>query len=416
MKSLDTLRRSRWLGSLVLIASLAACGGNDPASGSGESSGTPSGTAPSDSGSSGGTPFSSGSGYSILYTAPTIGIDNRSPVTANFDSSSGALTGWQWDGAFPQGAEVPTIGTLSTSDLNIDGALTLGRWSSGTLGGSYYSLPALALQPGGGLHWVVGRATESPPTTGVVTYNVSKATTPTFGNPLTSATVAPLAGSVTVDFASGKVALDLSFTYGSGAYSIRTAGGAANPGASEVSIDPSKRSEFGGAGQISTAAGTGASGYTTYVRGFFAGTSAEQVAIALRVDSLQGGSWASITASLMQAASSGGGGGGGSTNSLLTAANCASGISTGYSLVAEITAAGTALPSVCIDGLSAKPATQAEFCGNTEFQQGLPPGLTLNTCSYNPSTGIADVTATLSVGPGIPGIAYTVKYTFIARS
>lgn len=411
MKSLDTLHRSRWLGSLILIASLAGCGGNDPATGSG--------TAPSDSSGSGGTPFSSGSGYSILYTAPEIGIDGRGPVTASFDSASGALTGWQWDGASPAGAESPAIGTLSTSDLNIDGALTLGRWTNGTLGGNYYSLPPLLLRAGGALHWVVGRATASPPTTGVVTYNVSKATTPTFGNPLTSATVAPLAGSMTVDFATGKVALDLSFTYGSGVYTIRTTGGIANPGSSEVSVDPSQRSEFGGAGQISTAASTGTSGYMTYVRGFFAGTTAEQVAIALRVDSLQGGSWASITASLRQAASSGGSGssgGGGTSNSLLTTANCASGISTGYSLVAEVTAAGTAVPAVCIDGLSAKPATEPEFCGNSEFRQGLPPGITLNSCSYNPSTGVADVTATLSVAQGVPGIAYTVRYTFISRS
>jgi len=413
MKSLDTLRPSRWLGSLVLIASLAGCGGNDPVPGSDAASGTLSGTAPSDSGGSSGTPFSSGSGYSILYTAPTIGIDGRSPVTANFDSTSGALTGWQWDGASPAGAESPAIGTLSTSDLNIDGALTLGRWSAGTLGGRYYNLPALTIQPGGGLHWVVGRATASPPTTGVVTYTVSKATSPTFGNPVLIAAVVPLAGSITVDFATGKVALDLTFTYGSGVYTIRTTGVSANPGSSEVSIDSAQRNEFGGAGQISTAASTGTSGYTTYVRGFFAGTSAEQAAIALRVDGLQGGSWASITASLRQAAS---GGGGGATNSLLTAANCSPGIRTGFSLIAEVTAAGTVLPPVCIDGLSAKPATQAEFCGNTEFQQGLPPGITLNTCSYNPSTGIADVTATLSVAPGVPGIAYTVKYTFIQRS
>lgn len=111
----------------------------------------------------------------------------------------------------------------------------------------------------------------------------------------------------------------------------------------------------------------------------------------------------------------GGGTGGGTANPLLAAASCSPGITSGFSLVAEVTVAGVVSVPVCVDGLTAKPATESEFCSSSEFRQGLPPGFVLNSCNYNPGTGVANVTASFSPAPVVPAISYSVRYTFIPR-
>lgn len=84
-----------------------------------------------------------------------------------------------------------------------------------------------------------------------------------------------------------------------------------------------------------------------------------------------------------------------------------------YSVVVQTSVSGlggVAIPEVCIDGLPAKPASQAEFCGDAVLQQQLPPGMSILSCSY------ADPVGTISARVTSPVVLdYSVKYSFVRR-
>lgn len=84
-----------------------------------------------------------------------------------------------------------------------------------------------------------------------------------------------------------------------------------------------------------------------------------------------------------------------------------------FSLVVQTTVSGLGgvpIPEICVDGLPAKPATQAEFCGSGTVTQQLPPGVSVLSCSYDGTTGTiaARITSPITLD-------YSVKYTFVQR-
>lgn len=84
-----------------------------------------------------------------------------------------------------------------------------------------------------------------------------------------------------------------------------------------------------------------------------------------------------------------------------------------YSLVVQTTVTGLGaipIPEICVDGLPAKPANQAEFCGSGTVTQQLPPGVAVVSCSYDGTTGT--IAARISQ-PFV--IDYSLKYTFVLR-
>ena len=84
-----------------------------------------------------------------------------------------------------------------------------------------------------------------------------------------------------------------------------------------------------------------------------------------------------------------------------------------YSLVVQTTVSGlggVAIPEICVDGLPAKPVTQAEFCGSGTVTQQLPPGVQVINCSYDGSIGTISARITL---PFV--LDYSLKYSFVQR-
>ena len=248
-------------------------------------------------GSAGGTApvLSTGSGYSIVYSAGAgVGIDVRPNVSATFNATSGAMEGYSFtkNGATTTD-EAPTIGTMSTSELAGDGLITIGRWNNGTSGGKFYSLPTFTLADNDGFHYAVGTGTATLPTTGVVSYAVSKATTTTW-YPMT-ASFTPLTGSIAVDFANLKIGLQLSLSVNGTAYTIDTTGGLAAPSSGGFYSGNLFHTFYNyDAKAISTDCPSG--GCTVSIRGFVAGATAQELGVVIQISDSRGTSYSSTAA------------------------------------------------------------------------------------------------------------------------
>lgn len=84
-----------------------------------------------------------------------------------------------------------------------------------------------------------------------------------------------------------------------------------------------------------------------------------------------------------------------------------------YSMVVETSVSGLGgvpIPSICVDGLPDKPASQADFCGSGDVTTALPPGISILSCTYDGTVG--SITAQIT-SPIV--LDYTVKYTFVKR-
>jgi hypothetical protein len=107
---------------------------------------------------------------------------------------------------------------------------------------------------------------------------------------------------------------------------------------------------------------------------------------------------------------------GGSTPSVSLGACAANPIAGTYSMVVETTVAGlgsVTVPTVCINNIATKPASQDSFCGDASVKQALPAGLlTIESCSYD--TAAAKGTIAAKITSPIT-ISYTVTYTFVKR-
>jgi hypothetical protein len=84
-----------------------------------------------------------------------------------------------------------------------------------------------------------------------------------------------------------------------------------------------------------------------------------------------------------------------------------------YSMVVQTTVTGLGsipIPEICIDGLPAKPSTQADFCASGSTTQQLPPGVQVLTCSFDGTTGVIAARITQPFA-----LDYSIKYSFVKR-
>ena len=149
-------------------------------------------------------------------------------------------------------------------------------------------------------------------------------------------------------------------------------------------------------------------------------TSATSPGFTLQVDLQQ--ALAAAYSALTGGGTGGGGTGGGGTGGGGTGGGGPGGGGTGsYTLLLNVTASGMALQPISITNVP-KPSTQDEFCGEVNSQtsqlslaqftqQGATGSLTINSCTFNGTSGT--VTATLSItSPVQITIPYSVLYTY----
>ncbi len=84
-----------------------------------------------------------------------------------------------------------------------------------------------------------------------------------------------------------------------------------------------------------------------------------------------------------------------------------------YNLDITVLAAGVASPVIHVQNI-AKPSNQSEFCSINDIKDRLPPGsgFTVNSCTFNGTTGTIAATVTVS---GF-GVSYSVKYEYTAAT
>ncbi len=119
--------------------------------------------------------LSSGS-YFIAYASSTsIGIDNRSPVTATF-GNRGELTGY-----FFSTQEQPSIGVMSAAEVAGDADINIGRWNGGRMNTFYSNVPGFSEKQG--FHYAIGLGNPTtPPVCGERIYRLKSFTAPTRGD------------------------------------------------------------------------------------------------------------------------------------------------------------------------------------------------------------------------------------------
>jgi hypothetical protein len=84
-----------------------------------------------------------------------------------------------------------------------------------------------------------------------------------------------------------------------------------------------------------------------------------------------------------------------------------------WSMVVQTTVSGLGgvpIPEICIDGLPARPASEAEFCGGTETLNALPAGVQIVSCSFDGTVGTIAARITTPIT-----IDYSVTYTYVRR-
>ncbi len=110
--------------------------------------------------------------------------------------------------------------------------------------------------------------------------------------------------------------------------------------------------------------------------------------------------------------SGGAAGGGGTVNVNLGACQATAAAGT-WSMVVTTAVSGfggITIPEICVDGLPAAPASQAEFCGGTLATQGTPQGVTIVGCSY--ANNVGKISAAISTPIALD---YLITYTFVQR-
>jgi hypothetical protein len=163
-----------------------------------------------------------------------------------------------------------------------DGTIGFGRLSNGTAtidGGEGAGFSSLNLAANQGLHYAIGVLTSPMPASGIATFGLQGATKATSQSGTLG--LGSLSGALAVDFALGRVGLDLNVDFGSGNnYHVVTTGGVGSTSASEVSIFGA---EFSGGGIPTSNAAACASACSAAVRGFFAGAGAARVGFGYRI-------------------------------------------------------------------------------------------------------------------------------------
>jgi hypothetical protein len=155
------------------------------------------------------------------------------------------------------------------ADFGTDGILAWGRWIDGvSLFGTLENYNGNT-----GLHYVVGLPTATMPTTGTATYTLLGATRPTLIDG--SATPGTFSGSLSVDFGSASVGMNLNVAVGTFGYSIN--------GSASISSSTFSGSFFQGEGLTPTTPSSCSCGCSANVQGFFAGANAERAGLGYHI-------------------------------------------------------------------------------------------------------------------------------------
>ncbi|RYE03442.1 MAG: hypothetical protein EOP61_04630 [Sphingomonadales bacterium] len=205
-------------------------------------------------------------------------IDQRAPVRTTYDPATGAPIHYFWSDNENIG-----LGTATLADggsAGVTGAeIGWGRWVNGTASGNFYGGQPVFGETGG--HFISGDIPTNVPATGMFTYNLAGATTPTatdgtFGT-LSSALAAVSFGSQPL------IGLEFALSHGGVSYSWGTPGGIAQTSTNGLAVaNPANGLFFGGAGstaanRILTASGSGLACNATCiatVRGYLGGADA----------------------------------------------------------------------------------------------------------------------------------------------
>jgi hypothetical protein len=99
-----------------------------------------------------------------------------------------------------------TIGTATGQSSGNDGLIAWGRWTGGVSAGAF----GADFTRGGAMHYIAGLPATNMPTTGVATYQMIGATTPTLSGAATSASIN--SSSIVVDFSLSSADFTMDFT------------------------------------------------------------------------------------------------------------------------------------------------------------------------------------------------------------
>lgn len=174
------------------------------------------------------------SGYSIVYAADSIGIDQRTDVTVTV-GSNGELNRYKVGDGADEDLERNSNDSLERGNAN--GEIFIERWAGGETNGNYFNsyngdtISGLGRTSYQGYHLAYGEVGTNIPTLGTAQYTLAAATSPTFDKGQTAP--GTFAGTLGITFGpTFKVGVDFTATMpGDRAYSILTAGGSANPSA-----------------------------------------------------------------------------------------------------------------------------------------------------------------------------------------
>ena len=207
---------------------------NTPVSGSGGTGNVGNGT------NTGSVTANLGSGpYKLAYSgSDNIGLDSRGAVTMTItQDSAGRMTGYDANTTCTSNCERMLIGTNSVGELAGDAYITMGRWNGGTTAGNFFASPTKTFDVKNGFHYIAAVAQTTFPTNEIISYPKTASTLPTFDN---ATKTGALTGSVTIDYFTDKVAVDLTVNMGPDfAPRIVSNGAFTAPGNSELSFNRS---------------------------------------------------------------------------------------------------------------------------------------------------------------------------------
>ena len=173
-------------------------------------------------------------GYSIVYAADSIGIDQRTDITVTV-GANGELNRYKVGDGSNEDLERNSNESLERGNAN--GEIFIERWAGGETNGNYYNdnngttISSLGRTSYQGYHLAYGEVGTNIPISGTALYSLAAATNPTFDKGQT----APGTFTGTLGIAFGptfKVGVDFTATMaGDRASNILTPGGSANPSA-----------------------------------------------------------------------------------------------------------------------------------------------------------------------------------------
>lgn len=226
-------------------------------------------------------------GYAVVYAADAIGIDARDPAKVTI-GANGELNQYDLEPGMPERLERNSNESLERGHSG--NAVFVERWAGGETRGNYFNdnngtlFSDMGRTSHQGFHIAYGKPTVDMPVTGIATYTLAAATSPTIDD----GSFAPgtFSGEMSILFGpSLGVGIDFDIDMpGDHVYNIRTPGGVANPTTGGIYWDEAAR--IFRVNNISMAQGGAAcptSGCEAVVYGLFGGTNASDIGVSYQI-------------------------------------------------------------------------------------------------------------------------------------